>query len=151
MHALPTTVSVCPRAAIVTQPVAAVELSDEKERKRQGGGSTKRRDVTPLTKDRGRVCAMRVDPEIAFVHGVTGDGTWGEKRFTCDLADQVSKQAPSLRIRRADGVATFRLRLPLAITRLTTRSYVVVLCIPGRDAGTGTGRCLCFVGFADGL
>jgi len=33
------------------------------ERKGKGPGG-----VSPLTNDRGRVCAMRVDPEIAFIY-----------------------------------------------------------------------------------
>ena len=36
---------------------------------RPAGCFTARSDVSlPLTNDRGRVCAMRVDPEIAFIY-----------------------------------------------------------------------------------
>lgn len=52
MHALPTAVSVRPGRTVS-----------------QLGWT-----LAPLN-ERGRVCAMRVDPEIAFIYDDTGDGT----------------------------------------------------------------------------
>jgi len=70
MHALPTTVSLSlsplPSLSLslslsVSPPVVPAWLPSERREEEEG-------DVSPLTNDRGRVCAMRVDPEIAFIY-----------------------------------------------------------------------------------
>jgi len=58
MHALPTT-----NRLSLSLSLSSRRLLQLGYRPRGGG-----RDVSPLTNDRGRVCAMRVDPEIAFIY-----------------------------------------------------------------------------------
>jgi len=50
-----------PLSLSVPPPVVPAWLPSERREEEEG-------DVSPLTNDRGRVCAMRVDPEIAFIY-----------------------------------------------------------------------------------